>query len=147
MEKIDTDLAQLDNCIKTCPRSQSSKVFYRSKSMQYWVSRSHLSTPPSNWSWHNIYCNYYFSGCFKQKRYRKMHNGNGQMKEVINLQRKFVSYNRKNLTRWTQWFLCGKYHNLSGKIFRSKRNEKCSCWDKNCWLCCCKFCCGRKLLI
>ena len=33
-----------------------------------------------------------------------MHNGNGQMKGVINLQRRFVSYNRKNLTRWTRGF-------------------------------------------
>ena len=88
-----------------------------------------------------------FWDVLNKKRYWKMHNGNGQMKGVINLQRRFVSYNRKNLTRWTRWFLLGKYHNLSGKIFRSKRNEKSSCWAKNCWLYCCKFCCGRKLLI
>ena len=69
-----------------------------------------------------------FQDVLNKKRHSKMHYGNGQMKEVISLQKRFISYNQKKLTRWMRWFLYGKYHNLLfATLFRSKRNEKCSC--------------------
>ena len=148
MEKTDTGLAKLDNCTKHAlihspPKSLTSQ---KACNIECHVHTCHSHPATDNETIFTAMI--IFQDVLNKKRHSKIHYGNGQMKGVISLQKRFISYNWKKLTRWTRWFLYRKYHNLLfATLFKSKQNEKCSCWDKNCWLFCCEFCRERKLLL
>ena len=128
MEKTDTGLAQLDNCTKHAlihshPKSLTSQ---KACNIECHVHTCHSHPATDNDTIFTAMI--IFQDVLNKKRHSKIHYGNGQMKGVISLQKRFISYNRKKLTRWTRWFLYRKYHNLLfATLFKCKRNEKCSC--------------------
>ena len=128
MEKTDTGLAKLDNCTKQAPIHSPPKSLTSQKACNI---ECHVHTCHSHPATDNdtiFTAMIIFQDVLNKKRHSKIHYGNGQMKGVISLQKRFISYNRKKLTRWTWWFLYRKYHNLLfATLFKCKRNEKCSC--------------------
>ena len=128
MEKTDTGLAQLDNCTKHAlihspPKSLTSQ---KACNIECHVHTCHSHPATDNDTIFTAMI--IFQDVLNKKRHSKIHYGNDQMKGVISLQKRFISYNWKKLTRWTRLFLYRKYHNLLfATLFKSKRNEKCSC--------------------
>ena len=137
MEKIDTGLAQLDNC------TNHTLIYSPPKSCNI---ESHVHTCHSHPATDNDAIFTAMQGVLSQKALFKNALWLWSVKGGYQLTKDIHILQLENLTRWTWWFLYGRYYNLlSGEIFRYKRNEKCSCWDKNSWLYCCEFCCETKL--